>query len=78
MPEQYNIPTEHPFICDKHKHPETEVPLSPARYKCKPCKKKKINGYSNPDHISNPFGYLYLVPSVCLDCCKKQKVCMWC
>ena len=77
MIEQY-IPTEHPFICTKHKHLEIVVPLSPARYKCGNCNKKKVNGYSNPDHVCNPFGYLYLAPTICLQCSKKKKICMWC
>ena len=78
MPEYYMEPTKHEFICQEHKVHEKEVPLSPARYNCKKCKKKKIYGYSNPDHICNPFGYLYLAPQICLDCATKTKKCMWC
>jgi len=76
--EQYMIPTKLEFICNTHIHLEVETPLSPARYKCKQCKNKKIHGYSNPDHVSNPFGYLYLAPRICIDCATKMKKCMWC
>ena len=78
MLEQYLKPTKHAFICKEHKVHEKEVPLSPARYKCKKCRQKKINGYSNPDHVCNPFGYLYLAPSICIDCATKLQKCMWC
>lgn len=66
------------YICNEHKCHINEKPLCPHRYKCKECKKKKINGYSNPDHICNPFGYLYLVPTLCIDCANKNNKCMWC
>jgi len=64
--------------CDEHKIHENETMMSPSRYKCRVCKLKKVHGYTNPDHISNPFGYLYLAPNVCLDCTNKYKICMWC
>ena len=41
-------------------------------------KKKKVNGYENPDHVSNPFGYLYLFPSLCDPCAETLQKCKWC
>ena len=78
MTEQYMIPTKHEFICNEHQIHEKEVPLSPARYNCKKCKKRKVYGYSNPNHVSNPFGYLYLAPRICVSCATSMKKCMWC
>lgn len=52
--------------------------LSPARYACNTCKQKNIPGYTNPDHVSNPFGYCYLCPTICKNCSIKYKQCMWC
>lgn len=52
--------------------------LSPCRAKCRRCGKKRVNGYSNPDHVTNPFGYLYLFPSICDHCSRETKLCMWC
>lgn len=69
---------EHSFTCNDHKHHDTETPLSPPRYKCNKCKKKTINGYSNPNHVCNPFGYLYLAPQLCNSCTITMKTCMWC
>ena len=66
------------FLCDKHECHKNETPMSPCRFKCKKCKKKKVHGWSNPDHICNPFGYLFLAPKICLDCSEKYEVCMWC
>lgn len=66
------------FTCDNHKEHDTNIPLSPARYVCKKCKKKKIHGYSNPNHVCNPFGYLYLAPQLCESCTITVKTCMWC
>lgn len=66
------------YICKNHDDKKNEQMLSPCRYKCKFCKKKKLNGYSNPDHVTNPFGYLYLVPVMCIDCSIKKEKCMWC
>ena len=66
------------LICDIHKEYKTETLMSPCRGRCHLCKKKKVHGYSNPDHISNPFGYLYLIPEICIDCSKKKNKCMWC
>ena len=66
------------FTCEKHIVYEKEQLLSPCRGKCKRCKKKKIAGYSNPDHISNPFGYLYLIPNLCVECSQTSQKCMWC
>jgi len=65
-------------ICEEHKKHENETPLSPCRFKCRVCKLKKVNGYTNPNHISNPFGYLYLAPTVCINCSKQYNICMWC
>lgn len=70
--------SEKEFTCDNHKHHDTEIPLSPARYICNKCHKKAIHGYSNPNHICNPFGYLYLAPQLCKSCTIKLKTCMWC
>lgn len=64
--------------CREHSHNVNETPMCPPRYKCKKCKKKRVCGYSNPDHICNPFGYLYLVPVLCIDCSKDSHKCMWC
>jgi hypothetical protein len=64
--------------CDKHKSHDEEDLLSPCRYKCKKCSLKIINGYSNPDHVSNPFGYLYLAPMLCDKCSIKMNKCRWC
>lgn len=66
------------YICKKHEKNKKEIPYSPCRYKCKLCKLKRVDGYSNPDHVSNPFGYLYLVPILCRKCVMKEKKCMWC
>jgi len=65
-------------ICHKHEILKKEMMLSPCRYKCKLCKLKRVDGYSNPDHVSNPFGYLYLAPTLCRKCVMKEKICMWC
>lgn len=67
------------YICDTHKSIDTTIiPLSPCRGKCLECGEKKVHGYSNPDHISNPFGYLYLIPMKCISCSENKKICMWC
>ena len=66
------------LICENHENVKKEVPQSPCRFMCKLCKKKKVHGYTNPDHVSNPFGYLFLVPCVCIDCSLTNKRCMWC
>ena len=67
------------YRCDKHKIEYNDnYVVSPCRGKCKICKKKRINGYSNPDHVSNPFGYLYLFPEVCDNCSNEKKICKWC
>ena len=66
------------FICKKHIVYKKEKLLSPCRGTCKICKKKKVSGYSNPDHISNPFGYLYLIPDLCVECSQISQKCMWC
>uniref|UniRef100_A0A6C0IIN7 Uncharacterized protein n=1 Tax=viral metagenome TaxID=1070528 RepID=A0A6C0IIN7_9ZZZZ len=63
--------------CEKHQIHSTNA-ISPCRGICSMCKKKRVHGYENPDHVSNPFGYLYLIPSICLDCSTKTKQCMWC
>jgi hypothetical protein len=61
-------------ICEEHKIHENETALSPCRFKCRVCRYKKVHGYTNPDHISNPFGYLYLAPNVCINCSKQYKI----
>lgn len=63
--------------CDEHKIHSNNA-ISPCRAKCQSCRQKKVHGYENPDHVTNPFGYLFLFPSLCLDCSNKQKRCMWC
>jgi hypothetical protein len=65
-------------ICKIHKIHENETMISPCRFLCRVCKLKKVHGFSNPDHVSNPFGYLFLAPKVCLDCTKQFNICMWC
>ena len=68
------------YICDLHIGLTTDIvyPLSPGRGKCFDCGKKRVAGYSNPDHISNPFGYLYLIPMKCISCSENKQKCMWC
>jgi hypothetical protein len=68
------------FICNLHTSYNCSdvTPLSPCRFKCLHCKQKRIHGYTNPDHVCNPFGYLYLVPMYCVDCAILIKTCMWC
>jgi len=65
-------------ICEIHKIHDMETTISPCRFKCKICKLKKVHGYSNPNHVSNPFGYLFLAPKSCLECAKTHNICMWC
>jgi hypothetical protein len=70
---------EYNYICKDHKDLyRTVVPLSPCRGICLECKEKKVNGFSNPDHITNSFGYLYLIPMKCISCSEGNKKCMWC
>jgi hypothetical protein len=69
---------ENPYICTEHENTRDSSPLSPARYTCKLCKKRTVNGYSNPHHVSNPFCYLYLAPMICIKCAIETKQCMWC
>jgi len=66
------------FTCEKHIVYKKQQLLSPGRGKCKMCKKRRVGGYSNPDHISNPFGYLYLIPYLCVECSQTSSKCMWC
>ena len=66
------------YICKNHEKTHDKYPLSPRRYKCNECKRRKVHGYSNPDHVCNPFGYLYLAPRICIDCSIQMKLCMWC
>lgn len=66
------------YTCPLHKSHAKETPLSPARFRCKCCKERRIAGYTNPDHISNPFGYLYLAPRLCEQCTISEKRCKWC
>lgn len=72
--------TEKQYLCKLHNNDTyTNIfPLSPCRYICLQCNSKNINGYTNPDHESNPFGYCYLAPSICIKCSVKNKQCMWC
>lgn len=66
------------LICKQHRHLRHEVIESPCRFICKVCRKKCVHGYTNPDHICNPFGYLFLAPPVCVDCSLSTSKCMWC
>ncbi len=67
------------YVCKKHYNHNSETSLSPCRGKpCNICKKRKPDGYTNPDHVSNPFGYLYLIPNICIPCAIQHKICMWC
>jgi hypothetical protein len=67
------------YVCKKHYNHNSETSLSPCRGKpCNICKKRKPDGYTNPDHVSNPFGYLYLIPNICIPCAIEHKICMWC
>jgi hypothetical protein len=66
------------YICEKHANLRTEMQLSPPKYNCKQCKEQLVHGYTNPNHGSNPFGYLYLVPNMCVECSVKTQKCMWC
>lgn len=65
-------------VCDKHKSMLKETPWSPGRGTCHLCKKKNVSGYTNPNHVTNPFGYLYLIPYICCECSLKKNKCMWC
>ena len=66
------------LICKHHRHLRHEVMESPCRFRCRVCGKKCVHGYTNPDHVSNPFGYLFLAPPVCIDCSISTSKCMWC
>lgn len=66
------------YICEKHANLRSEMQLSPPKYNCKQCKNKLVHGYTNPNHVSNPFGYLYLVPNLCKECAVNKHKCMWC
>lgn len=68
------------YICNIHKIYDIAdiYPLSPCRAHCAECKKKTIHGYTNPNHGSNPFGYCYLCPMICISCSIIHKKCMWC
>ena len=70
----------HHYVCNRHKI-YTLVgiyPLSPRRSICAECKQKNVHGYTNPNHASNPFGYCYLCPVICITCAENRKKCMWC
>lgn len=69
---------EYNLICKNHRNLRVETALSPPRYVCKCCGKRKVQGYTNPNHGSNPFGYLYLAPNICIGCSIKTNKCMWC
>lgn len=68
------------YLCIRHKlyNIANVYPLSPCRAACIQCEKKKVHGYTNPNHGSNPFGYCYLYPSICIGCAEIHKKCMWC
>ena len=68
----------HDMYCEEHNKLRAETPLSPPKYNCKHCGKRKIYGHTNPNHGSNPFGYLYLVPVLCENCSIQLHRCMWC
>jgi hypothetical protein len=75
MPE----PRQNAFLCKKHIIHKNEKLLSPCRgKKCKQCKKQKVGGFTNPRHVCNPFGYLYLFPLICENCAIKYELCAWC
>ena len=48
-----NIVDKH--TCNEHKIHSNNAYLS--RVRCQSCRQKKVHGYENPDHITNPFGY---------------------
>ena len=58
------------YTCGEHIHLNKETFVSPCRGRCHMCEKKTVHGHSNPDHISNPFGYLFLIPKICEKCSK--------
>lgn len=67
------------YICDLHMIHNNEIPMSPCRGRlCNICNNRKVDGYSNPNHVCNPFGYLYLFPEICVKCSILHKKCMWC
>ena len=66
------------YTCGEHIHLNKETFVSPCRGRCHMCGKKTVHGHSNPDHISNPFGYLLLIPKICEECSKTHKLCAWC
>ncbi len=66
------------IVCEKHAILRNELRLSPPKFNCKQCKKRCVHGHTNPDHGSNPFGYLYLVPNMCVECSIQTQKCMWC
>lgn len=67
------------YRCSTHREEFKEnYVVSPCRAKCKHCKRKRVHGYSNPDHITNSFGYLFLFPVICGECAEATRRCMWC
>lgn len=66
------------LICKEHRHLRHEVIQSPCRFRCKMCSKICVHGYTNPDHVCNPFGYLFLSPCICVECSISTSKCMWC
>ena len=65
--------------CDTHKEKyKDNYIVSPCIAICKICKKKKVHGYTNPDHVCIPFGYLYLFPVLCDNCSEEKNKCKWC
>ena len=81
MPDyKVNVNKHKDYICNTHKLYDRAAiyPLSPCRTHCVECKKKTIHGYTNPNHVSNPFGYCYLYPMICISCSIRHKKCMWC
>lgn len=67
------------YRCDKHKieYKDNHI-VSPCRARCRKCKNKRVDGYSNPEHITNPFGYLFLFPYICNKCSNELELCKWC
>ncbi len=71
-------PAESKYACILHVQESMQTPMSPCRGICKSCGCKKVHGYTNPDHITNPFGYLFLIPQICCGCSEERQACMWC
>jgi hypothetical protein len=66
------------YVCINHMNKKQESVMSPCRGICKKCKQKRVHGFTNPDHVTNPFGYLFLIPVICMRCAFEEQKCMWC